>query len=213
MKTIIIGAGGHARVVYEICQHDFNIRVDAFIDNTTRGSDEEIMGIPVDGPHSVVEGYIDRGVQGVIIAVGDNDIRRGHFDKFVEMGLTPVNAVHHNAHISPSAVLESGIVVQSSAEVMTNVEVGDNSIINTGVIVEHETTIGNHVHIGPGTTIAGRVDIGDGAFIGMGCDVKEHVTVGEGAVVGAGSVVLEDVPSNSMVAGLPAEVKKRDKNE
>jgi len=212
MKTIIIGAGGHARVVYEIFQYDFNINVEAFIDNTVRGSGEEIMGVPVDGPHSVVEDYIEDGVQGVIIAVGDNDIRRGHFGTFVDMGLTPVNAVHKYAHISPSAVLNRGIMIQSSAEVMTNVEVGNNAIVNTGAIIEHETVVGDHVHIGPGTTVAGRVDVGDGAFIGMGCDVKENLTVGERAVVAAGSVVLEDVPPNSMVAGLPAEVKKHDRD-
>lgn len=208
MKSLIIGAGGHARVVYEILSTDHNVEVEAFVDNTPRGSNEEIMGVPVVGPHSEVAGYVDDGVGGVIIAVGDNEIRADHFETFIRRGLTPVNAVHDNAHVSPHATIGEGVVVQSSAEVMTNARIGDNTIVNTGAIVEHETTVGDNAHIGPGSAIAGRVEIEDGVFIGMGCDVKEHVHIGKEAIVGAGSVVLEDVPAGSMVAGLPAEVKR-----
>lgn len=208
MKTLVIGAGGHARVVYEILDSDPNVELEAFVDNTPRGSDEEIMGIPVIGPHSMVSEYQDSGVKGVIIAVGDNEIRSNHYRKFLDMGLIPVNAVHDNAHVSPNALLGHGLVIQSSAEVMTNAEIGDDTIINTGAIVEHETTVGNHSHVGPGTTVAGRVEIADEVYVGMGCDIKEHVRIGENAVVGAGSVVLEDVPPDTLVAGSPAEVKR-----
>jgi UDP-perosamine 4-acetyltransferase len=208
MKTLIIGAGGHARVVYEILHSDLNADLMAFVDNSPRGSQEEIMGVPVIGPHGVVEDQIEDGAKGVSIAVGDNEIRANHYEKFTDMGLTPINAVHDNAHISPNASIRHGVVIQSSAEVMTNSVIGDNSIINTGAIVEHETTVGDHTHIGPGTTIAGRVDIEDGVDIGMGCDIKEHVHIGENAVVGAGSVVLDDVPADTMIAGSPAEVKR-----
>lgn len=207
MKSLIIGAGGHARVVYEILSTDHNVEVEAFVDNTPRGSNEEIMGVPVVGPHSEVGEYVDDGVEGVIVAVGDNEIRSGHFETFTSRGLTPVNAVHDNAHVSPHATVGDGVVVQSSAEVMTNARIGDDAIVNTGAIVEHETVVGDHAHIGPGSAIAGRVEIEDGVFVGMGCDVKENVHVGENAVIGAGSVVLEDVPADTMVAGLPAEVK------
>jgi UDP-perosamine 4-acetyltransferase len=209
MKVLIIGAGGHARVVYEILDTDPNADLVAFVDNTPRGSDEEIMGVSVIGPHSVVDEYIESGARGVCIAVGDNEIRSRHYEKFTEKkGLTPINAVHDNAHVSPNASIGHGIVIQSSAEVMTNAVIGDNSIVNTGSIVEHETTIGDHTHVGPGTTVAGRVDIEDRVHIGMGCDIKEHVHIGENAVVGAGSVVLDDVPAGTMVAGSPAEVKR-----
>jgi UDP-perosamine 4-acetyltransferase len=214
MKVLIIGAGGHARVVYEILNTDPNTDLVAFVDNTTRGSDEEIMDVSVIGPHSVVDEYIESGALGVCIAVGDNEIRSKHFKKFTqERGLTPINAVHDNAHVSPNASIGHGIVIQSSAEVMTNSVIGDNSIVNTGAIVEHETTVGEHAHVGPGTTVAGRVDIEDRVQIGMGCDIKEHVHIGKNAVVGAGSVVLEDVPADTIVAGTPAEIKREADSE
>ena len=56
MKIAIIGAGGHARVVYEILRHDMTMEVASFVDNERRGADEKIMGIPVVGDHSVLPG-------------------------------------------------------------------------------------------------------------------------------------------------------------
>jgi UDP-perosamine 4-acetyltransferase len=205
MKIVVIGAGGQARVVYEILQFDQNIDVVAFIDNSPRGSDEDIMRVPVLGPHSVVSDLIDDGVEGFIVAIGDNEVRSQHFEKFRKMGLIPISAIHHNAHISPSADIGDGVVVQSSAELMTNVTVGNNTIINTGTIIEHEVSIDDNAHVGPGTTVAGRVNIGAMTFVGMGCAVKENTEIGKDVIVGAGSVVLDDVAPGLIIAGSPAE--------
>lgn len=208
MKTIIIGAGGHARVVYDILRHDQNVDVEAFVDNARRGSDEDIMGIQVTGDHSVLPELATDGVDSFVVAVGDNDIRRSHFEKLLDLGLAPINAVHPSAEITPTADLGTGTVVASSADISTNARIGDNVVLNTDALVEHETTVGDHAHVGPGSKVAGRVEIGDGAFVGIGSTVKEYVTIGERSVVGAGSVVVDDVPPDTVVAGTPAEVKR-----
>lgn len=49
MKIAIIGAGGQARIIYEILRCDRNMEVVAFVDNVVHGNDEQIMGIPVLG--------------------------------------------------------------------------------------------------------------------------------------------------------------------
>lgn len=206
MNTVIIGAGGHSRVVYDILRSNQNVDVSAFVDNTPRGSDEQIMGVPVVGDHSVLPEYIaENNVSGFIIAVGDNEIRKRHFQKLRDMGLEPVSAIHKDATISQMAEVGQGSVVASGAIVTTNAEIGANTIVNTGSVVEHETTVGSHAHVGPGTTLAGRVSVGDGTFVGMGSSVKEYTNIGESAVVGAGSVVLDDVEDDTVVVGTPAE--------
>jgi sugar O-acyltransferase (sialic acid O-acetyltransferase NeuD family) len=211
MKTIILGAGGHSRVVYDILRHDQNIEVVAFVDNTPRGSEETIMGVPVRGDHDVIPEMIENeNVTGFIIAVRDNEIRSSHFKKLLDMGLEPVSAIHPEAYISKTATIGSGTVVASGVNVSTNVEIGENSIINTGAIVDHETTIGRHAHIAPGSTVAGRVSIDGSTFVGMGSTIRDYVEIGENVTVGAGSVVLEDVPSNVTIAGAPAEIKSEE---
>lgn len=206
MKTVIIGAGGHARVIFEILSYDRNIEVVAFVDSVIRGSDENIMGIHVLGDYSVLHKLFKGGVKGAIIGVGDNNIRKAHFEKIGNMGVELVTAIHPTVHIAHNAKIRKGVVIVTGATIATGVEIGDNVIVNTGAIIEHEDVLEDHVHIAPGTVLAGRVTVKEGAFIGAGSVVKEYVTIGENATIGAGSVVLEDIPDNAVAVGSPAKV-------
>jgi len=213
MRIAIIGVGGQARIVYEILSCDRNIEVVTFVDNTIRGTDERIMGIPVRGDHSVLPELTKAGIKGAIIAVGDNKIRATHFENLRNMGLEIINAIHPTSCLAPSVILGSGVTVAMGARISTGTRVGNNVIINTGAIIDHENEIEDHVHIGPGCSLAGRVTVKSGTFIGIGSVVKEYVTIGENTIVGAGSVVLEDIPDNVVVAGAPAKVIKTKNKE
>lgn len=212
MKIIVIGAGGHARVVYEILRHyrDKNVEVFSFIDNVANTTDEKIMGIPVTGDHSVLPCLIkDNKINGYIVAVGDNNIRSRYFDDLMHLGLDPINAIHPKAHIAYQAVIEKGVVISTGSTISTKAKIGNNSIINTGAIIEHESIIGDNVHIAPGTVVAGRVEVKDGAFVGAGSVVKEYIHIGKNSVIGAGSVVLDDIPDNVTAVGVPAKIIKK----
>lgn len=208
MKIAIIGAGGQARVVYEILRFDKNMEVVAFVDSVVKGSEEKIMGIPVVGDHAVIHRLIKNGVKGFIVGVGDNKIRMEHFYKILNMRLDPINAIHSTAHIGYNAKFGKGVVISAGATIATGVEIGNNVIINTGAIVEHENILEDHVHIAPGVVISGRVTICEGAFVGAGTVVKEYVKIGKSAVIGAGSIVLEDIPDDAVAVGAPAKVIK-----
>lgn len=212
MKIVIIGAGGQARIVYEICSFDRNLEVVAFVDNVIHGKDEQIMGIPVVGDHSVLPKLIKDGVKSAIVAVGDNQIRAAHFKKLSDMGLEMVNVIHPTAYIAPSAKLGNGATIAVGAIISTKAKIGNNVIINTGATIDHEDEIEDHASVGPGCSIAGRVTIKKGAYLGIGSVVKEYVTIGENTTIGAGSVVLEDIPDNVVAVGIPAKViKTKDK--
>lgn len=206
MKIAIIGAGGQARIVYEILRYDRNMEVVAFVDNVIHGNDEQIMGVPVLGDHSVIPRLLKDGVRGAIVAVGDNEIRAAHFEKLKGMGLELVNAIHPTSYIAPSVKLGNGVTIAMGAIISTGARIGNNVIINTGATIDHEDEIEDHVHIGPGCSIAGRVTVKKGVLIGIGSVVKEYLTIGENSIIGAGSVVLEDIPDNAVAVGAPAKV-------
>ena len=54
----------------------------------------------------------------------------------------------------------------------------------------------------------GRVTLGEEVYVGTNATIIERVKVGNGALIAAGAVVIEDVPEMSLVAGVPAKVKK-----
>jgi acetyltransferase-like isoleucine patch superfamily enzyme len=84
--------------------------------------------------------------------------------------------------------------------------VGTGALLNTRVILDHESRVGAFAHVGPGCAIAGRVTIGEGSFIGIGSTVIDQIKIGSWAIVGAGSVVVEHLPSNVTAYGVPARV-------
>jgi len=209
MKIVIIGAGGQARVVCEVLQHDRNVEIVGFIDPVLKEPGEKIMGIPVLGDFSLLPALIEKGIKGYFVGVGNNKTRAQHFEKMKNMGLESMNAIHPTSSIAHNVEIGTGNVIAMGAIITTNARIGDNTIINTGAIVEHENIIENDVHICPGVALAGRVKIKRGAFVGIGSTIKDYVTIGENAIIGAGAVVLEDIPDNVVAVGIPAKVIKK----
>ena len=209
MEVFIVGAGGQARIVYEILSYDRNIEVVGFTDNVIKKPNETIFGKPILGRHFIWKELIAQGIKAAIVAIVDNKIRTARFKELCEQGIEMIKAIHPQATISPSSLIGKGTVVCSNAVINTLARVGDNCIINTCAIIEHEDIIGNNVHIGPGVALAGRVTVQDNTFIGLRSVVKEYLTIGRNVIIGAGSVVLEDIPDNVMTAGIPAKIKKR----
>jgi len=87
-----------------------------------------------------------------------------------------------------------------------------------GVIIGETAVVGNNVTIFQGVTLGGtgkqtgkrHPNIGDWATLGVGAAVLGNVTVGENSKVGAGAVVVDHVPANSTVVGIPGRIVSQD---
>lgn len=89
------------------------------------------------------------------------------------------------------------------------ISIGDNVTITQGVKFQtHDGGVALFRNEYPGLNVFGQIRIGNNVFIGEDSMIMYGVTVGDNVVIGARSVVTKDVPSNSVVAGVPARIIK-----
>jgi len=205
MDTIILGAGGHGRVVLDILLQAGKHRPVGFLDNNPRLHGRRIDGLPVLGDMTLLDDLKQRGIRAAVIAIGDNGVRRGLANLIEARNLEIASAIHPSAQLARSVSLGKGVVIAAGALVCAHCQIGDYAILNTGCIVDHESMIGTSAHVCPGVRLAGHVTIESGAFIGIGATVVQNVRIGFESVVGAGAVVTRDVDPMTTVVGVPAQ--------
>lgn len=115
--------------------------------------------------------------------------------------------------VSQRGVRKTGIEIHPGAQI------GEGFFIDhgNGVIIGETTVIGNNVTLYQGVTLGGtgkehgkrHPTIEDNVMISAGAKVLGSFTIGENSKIGAGSVVLNPVPPNSTVVGVPGRVVKR----
>ena len=124
------------------------------------------------------------------------------------------------------SVIESYCCINNA---VGDVVIGDHTRIGIHNTIIGPVTIGNHVNLAQGITVTAlnhnfddsdkRIDeqgvstsqvvIGDDVWIGANAVVLPGVTIGTHCIVAAGAVVTKDVPSHSLVAGVPAKIIKK----
>jgi len=205
-RILVLGAGGHGRVVLDILQQGHNYQTIAFLDNNEAIHGRRVDGIPVvGGINDLARWAQELHADGAIVAIGDNGTRRGLARMVERCGLPLVNAIHPSATLAHNVTLGRNVVIAAGVVVCAHCQIGDSVILNTGCIVDYQTMIGEGTHICPGVRLAGRVKVEPGVFVGIGATVIPKTTLGCEAIVGAGAVVIEDVPAMATVVGVPAQ--------
>lgn len=201
-KVVIVGAGGHAKVVVDILKSIGQYNIVGLTDSCKIGS--SVQGIKVIGDDSILAHLFANGIHHAFVAIGGNKKRKEIYQHLKLLGYQFINAISPFAYVSPTAKLGEGVAVMPGAVINAEASVGNNVIINTGATIDHDTVIESFSHIAPGTNIAGNVHVEEGAMIGTGARIIPKVKVGKWTVVGAGAVVIRDVNDFEKVAGVPA---------
>lgn len=204
MGTVIVGAGGHGRVVLDIYRQAYHADPVGFLDGNAALHGQRVDGLEVLGGPEDIARLAGAGVDSALIAIGDNPTRHMYAQALAAQGIRLGKAIHPKATVADTAQLGTNVVVCAGAVICAHCRIGDSVIVNTASIVDHESVIGRASHICPGARLAGRVKVDDFAFVGIGATVIQCLTIGRGSVVGAGAVVLKDVPAFTTVVGVPA---------
>lgn len=207
LPIVLVGGGGHARVVADIIELIGTYRIIGFTDVREKCI-LTASGLPYLGNDEVLPGLIAKGITKAAIGVAgfENKLRRKLYSRCLNLGFDLPTLCHPRAIVACGALIGGGTVVMAGSIINAGVIVNENVIINTGAIVEHDCKIGHSAQIGPGAILCGNVTVGEEAFIGAGACIVQGVTVGTGAFIGAGAVVTKDVPPGVTVVGNPGRI-------
>lgn len=200
--VIIIGAGGHAKVIADIIYESGDNLIGFLDDNLANKGKEIYLGKKVIGTTKDIEIY---NKNYFIIGIGNNSIRKKINN---ENNLKLYTAIHPSAIIAEDVKIGTGSVIMAGVVINPGTVIGKNCIINTCSSLDHDNLLEDYVHISPGAHLAGTVTIKEGTWICTGAIVKNNITIGKNNIIGAGGVVIKDIiEENGTYIGVPARRK------
>ncbi len=197
---IIVGAGGHAKVLIAAMEA-MGEPADALLDDNASRWGSDLLGVPIVGGLAELSSWPDARA---VISVGNNARRKQIAEAHPRVAW--ITVVHPSAIVHRSAAVGAGAMIIWRAVIEPDVTVGAHAIVNSGAIVCHDSVVGDYAHVSVTSVMAGGARVEEGVFLGMNAGVIGGVTVGAWSTVGAGASVVRDVPPRSVAVGVPARV-------
>lgn len=196
---LIMGAGGHAKVVADAVLAAGG-EVPVVADENAERAGHVLFGSLVIQPAAQALQVSSE----FHVAVGSNAAREAITRRCVDAGLQPRSVMHPGAGVSPFAAVGAGSFIAARAVVGPDATVGEGCIVNHGAVVDHDCRIGDFSHIAPNATLGGGVQIGRRVLIGAGATVLPNVRIGDDCIVGAGAVARGYLRPGGIYVGIPA---------
>lgn len=200
-KVIIIGAGGHAKVIADIIKASGD-EIIGFLDDNKKFKnkiifdDKKVLGLLSE---TEINQYKDMYF---IIGIGNNKIRKKISRRFKNINW--YTAIHPNAIIGSNVKIGEGSVIMPGTVINICTKIGKHCIINTCSSLDHDNIIDNFVHISPGSHLAGDVQIGEGTWICAGVTIINNIKIEKNNIIGAGATVVKDIEEkNNTYVGVP----------
>jgi len=158
-QIIVIGAGGHAKVVLDAIIKQDLYQIKGFC------VDGLLVGDKVFSSYSVLSDALLTDLEGddsvfFVVAIGENIPRQKLFDNALRK-FSPAVVLHPSAVIGDCVEIKDGAVVLANVVINPYTSVGKNVIVAAGVLVDHDCEIGDHVHLSFGTIVASKSKVSD----------------------------------------------------
>lgn len=209
MKCVLIGGGGHAKVVIDvICELGLRDYIVGIIEHDVDQIGKTIHGVPILGTDDDLKRIYHEGVTHAFVAIGENKLRKKLSDYAGQIGFAFPSFIHPRAIVSKHVQIGAGSIVMPGAVVNSDVQIGNHIIVNTSSSVDHDCVLGNYTHISPGVNLCGGTIIHEGAHIGAGTVTIPNRVVGQWTVIGAGSTIVRNIPGHTLAYGVPCRPVK-----
>lgn len=158
-KIVIIGAGGHGKVICDavLAQNKYDLL--GFVDDALP------IGTIVLKGYKVIENQknihqLKKLVGMFVVGIGNNKVRERIYNLAIQF-LEPGIIIHPTTIIGSEVIVGKGSVILANGIVNTNSKIGINSIVNLNSVVDHDCIIGDHVHLSIGSLVGSNSTICD----------------------------------------------------
>lgn len=205
-KCLVVGAGGHCRALLSILQEQGDAYdIVGIVDLQPLRGKETILGVEVVGTIADLPRFKESGVTALFLALGDNAERARHYHLAKELGFELPNLIAPGAYLAASATIGDANLICHRCHLGPVSRIGNGNILNTGSVLEHESTVDDFCHLAPLSVISGRSHLGSQVFLGVNGTVIDKVKVCDRVIIGAGSVVVKDITGeDATYVGVPA---------
>lgn len=149
MKLLILGAGGHGKVVRETAQAMGLFEKIEFLDDKA----PEALGTLGELPQFMEE------FDCAFVAMGNPRLRREYQNWLEVLGVALPSVIHPQSTVSPSAKVGPGTVIMAGAVVQTNAIIGRGCILSGRAIVDHDACLGDFCHINAGAIVPSMAQV------------------------------------------------------
>ena len=179
-RLVIVGAGGHGKVVADIA------KLDGYEDIIFLDDNENIKKC---GNYNVVGSISDiKEYTGYdfFVAIGNSVIRKRIQDKLENLA----TLIHPNAIIAENVSIGQGSVVMAGTVINSDTVIGCGCIVNTCASIDHDCRVEDFVH----------------CSVGAGAIIINNIDICPECVIGAGAVVTQNIDCRGVYIGLPARI-------
>lgn len=209
-EIVIIGAGGHAKVIIDIILQrkkilNDNLLIKGILDDSFNENEKkDLFGISIIGKiNKILE--LPSNIY-YIIAIGNNSIRKKISENYSNKKF--MTLIHPRSIIGEKVTIGTGTVIMAGTIINSYTKIGKHCIINTGSVIEHDSLIENYVHISPNAILCGGVIIGEETWVGAGAIIIQGKKVEKKVIIGAGTIIINNIEEYCKVVGNPARLIK-----
>ena len=203
---IIVGAKGFAKQLVEIFYQNKELENLFFFDDVYRDLPEELYGIKIIKSKEEVINIFQTVGNKFCLGLGGPLNRQKVTKQFESLGGELSTVISEKAFIAKHIkLIGKGTTILTSSIVENDTILGVGVLLNSFAAVYHDCIIGDFCEIAPGAKVLGEVIMGNNCLIGANATILPKIKIVDNCIIGAGAIVINDVPANSTVVGVPAK--------
>ena len=206
---IIIGAGGVGKetlfIIEEINKIKSTWNILGIIDDNEDLQGKNINGYNVLGKISYLNKYDKKkNKPNLVIAISNYNVKKNIVEKLKDK-FKFATIIHPSVNIHNTVEIGEGTIIYSGVIMTTNINIGNHVLISPKCGIGHDSILKDYVSLYWNVNISGNDIIEEGVTIGSAATVIQGKKIGGGAIIGAGAVVIQDIISNTTNVGVPSK--------